>query len=478
MTSETVNPPTPTHAPGGPRLEGLKGANPYASPLDSDRTPLGPGDRAATPPAQHDELADICFCPCLRPILRVIGHGGFIANVYTLASATLGAGIVTVPGGFANSGILVSAILLAVVCACTIYSLRLLVQAKELTGLRSYEELARSLLGRGWDYLTAFLMFMFCWGVCVGYVISIADIVFVMFQKEGQPEYPRTGIKVLLFTSLIWLLLMLPPSLPKQINSLRYMSFIGVMSIMFFVLCVVIHYIQNSNKPAFKDLNLSNSGMGAIQGLNLFIFSFICQVNAFEIYEEMVDPTVNRMTRDSAISMILVAVLNFISGFFGYCDFGAKVKGSLLLMYNPAGNALFMIAYIGICIKVCVGFAICIQPSRDAIYYSLGLGKTSDVRTWVNILVSVGLSITALVCGLFIPDISTVFSFLGGICGGVLGFLLPAYFYLYTGGFTLKRLGRRRFLLNLLGCTILLVGGVIAVVFGTAVTIYDQVVPS
>ncbi|CCW60380.1 unnamed protein product [Phytomonas sp. EM1] len=456
--------------------------NPYLSPLntfsDSERNDFSsPNDREPTPPPEHDELADICYCSCLRPVVGVIGHGGFVASVYNLASATLGAGIVTVPGGFHDSGIIVSIILLAVVCACTIYSLRVLVETKEMTGMRSYEELARSLLGRGWDYLTAFLMFVFCWGVCIGYVISVGDIFVAMFQKEGEPEYPRSGLKVRLLTALVWFVGMLPPSLPKQINSLRYMSFVGVTSIIFFVICVIIHFSQNSNRTPIKNLRLASSGMSAVRGLNLFIFSFICQVNVFEIYEEMHQRTVSKMTRDSAISMILVAVLNFVSGFFGYCDFGEGVEGSLLLMYRPASSALFMIAYIGICIKVCVGFAICIQPSRDAIYYTLGWGKTSDVKTWVNLLISAALAVTAFICGLFIPNIATVFSFLGGICGGVLGFLLPAYFYLYTGGFTLKKMGTKKFVFNSICCIALLVGGVVAVVFGTAVSIHDVVAP-
>lgn len=407
----------------------------------------------------------------LETVYSVIPHGGLVANVYNLASATLGAGIVSVPSGFHQSGIVVSVVLLAVVCACTIYSIRLLGKAKLKTGLRSYEEMARGMLGRGWDYFTAFLMFIFCWGVCVGYVISVGDLLSPMLDGENTNAFLKTANGHRILVGLIWLVGMFTLSLPKEINSLRYASVVGV-SFVIFVICMIIHSAQNGLRHGVsKDVLLVKNGMPAVNGLTLFIFAFICQVNVFEIFDEMAKPTLSNMTRDATVSMVLVAVLNFLSGFFGYCDFGVKVDGSILLLYRPLEEPLFMIAYIGICIKLCVGFAICIQPSRDAVYYCLNMGKTSDVKDWVNWLVSGFLALAALICGLFIPDINIVFTLLGGICGGFLGFMFPAYFYIYSGGFTLKKVG----ILNYIGCVILIVGGVVAVVFGTAVAIYGQI---
>lgn len=408
----------------------------------------------------------------VNKVTRLVPHGGLIANIYTLASATLGAGIVTVASGFHDSGIAVAIVLLIVVCICTIYSLRLLVIARCKTGLRSYEELARGLLGRGWDYVTAFFMFMFCWGVCVGYVISIGDMLTPMLDSENTNAFLQTAHGKRILIALIWLVGMFTLSLPKEINSLRYASLVGVSFIIFFVICVVIHAAQNGMRHGLRrDLNWATNGMTAINGLNLFIFAFLNQVNIYEIHAESLDESPRSMTRDCALSMVLVALLNFIAGFFGYCDFGEDVKGSLLLAYDPRHNVLFMISYIGICIKLCVGFAICIQPSRDAIYYCLNMGKTSDVKSWVNWLMSGFLALAALVCGMFIPNITIVFTLLGGICGGFLGFLFPAFFYIYSGNFTLKSVG----LANVIGCVILIIGGVVAVVFGTAVAIYSEI---
>lgn len=442
----------------------MRGVDPYA-PCKRDVVEDGNGALDST---YQGSTAATAFAR----VRNVVPHGGLIANVYNLASATLGAGIVSMPSGFHDSGLVVSIILLVVVCTCTIYSIHLLAVAKDKSGLRSYEEMARGLLGRGWDYFTAFLMFIFCWGTCVGYVISVGDLLDPMLSSPNTAPFLQTPNGHRLLVGMVWLVGMFSLSLPKEINSLRYVSVIGVSFIIFFVICMIVHAAQNGLKGGIRsDLNMVNSGITAVNGLTLFIFAFICQVNVFEIYEEMHEPTPAKMTRDSIIGMTGVALLNFMSGFFGYCDFGEAVTGSILLMYNPREDPLFMISYIGICVKLCVGFAICIQPARDAVYYCLNMGKTSDVKYWLNWLVSGFLALAALLCGLFVRDITIVFSLLGGICGGFLAFMLPAYFFMYTGGFTLRRVG----IFHYIGCIVLIVGGVVAVVFGTAASIYTSI---
>ncbi|KEG07774.1 putative amino acid transporter [Trypanosoma grayi] len=408
----------------------------------------------------------------IKRVTGIVPYGGMASNAFNLASATLGAGIVLLPSGFHDSGIIVAVLLLAVCCACTIYSIRLLALTKDKTGLRSYEEMARSLLGRGVDYFTALLMFIFCFGTCVGYVISVGDLLMPLLSSPTAPEFLQTDSGRRVIVSAIWFVGMFSLSLPKEINSLRYASVVGVTLIVFFVICMIVHAARNGLKHGMSpDLRLSNSGLGAVNGLSLFIFAFICQVNCFEIYEEMKDPSPRRMTRDSALSMITVAILYFLAGFFGYADFGEAASGSVLRLYDPQNDIMMAVAYVGIAIKLCVGFAICIQPSRDAVYHVLRWGKTSDVPTWRNLVMSGFLALVALILGLFIPSINVVFGLLGGVCGGFLAFIFPALFTMYAGNWSLKEVGW----VNFIATYVLLLGGVVAVVFGTAVTIYSEV---
>ncbi|EPY21054.1 amino acid permease [Strigomonas culicis] len=418
-------------------------------------------------------------CPLLYKIVGLVPHGGFISNVYNLASATLGAGIVSVASGFHDSGIIISVFLLVIVCILTIYSIRLLGITMEKTRLRSYEEMAKGLFGTGWDYFTAFLMWVFCWGTCVSYAMSVGDLLTPILQDDTYytPPFLKTTTGHRLLIALVWFVGMFSLSLPKEINSLRYASVVGVSFIIFFVICMIIHSSMNGLQEPIDSthgkLILANTGITAVNGLTLFVYAFIVQVNVPEIYMEMAPYRKNprNFTIDATVSMCGVAILNLLSGIFGYLDFREEVTGSILLLYKPKQDVLFLISYIGICVKLCVGFAICIQPSRDAIYYCLRWGKTCDVNRWVNYAVSGTLALLALICAFFIPNITIVFNLLGGVCGCFLAFMFPAFFFIYSGGFTYKKVG----FWNFLGCFLLLVAGAVSLVFGTAAAIYAQI---
>nr|CCC96067.1 unnamed protein product [Trypanosoma congolense IL3000] len=429
---------------------------------DSEKT-------TTTPP---NESGGGCLQRFMDPFLRLIPYGGMASNVFNLESATLGAGIVVLPSGFHNSGIIIATLMLVYICFTTVYSIRILVITKDKTGFRSYEELSRGLLGRGSDYFTAFLMFVFCFGTCVGYVISVGDLLSPLLEQPTTNEFLQSTMGKNLLVSAVWLVTMLPLSLPKEINSLRYASAIGVVCIVFFVLCMIVHAATNGLKTGVSsDVRLFGDGWGILNGFTLFVFAFICQVNCFEVYEEMRKATPQRMTRDSTVAMSMVGILYFLSGLFGYLDFGDEASGSVLKLYRPQDDVMMAIGYIGIAFKICGGFAICIQPSRDALYYVAGWGKTSDVATWKNLVVSGVLSTLALVLGLVLPSIEVVFNFLGSFCGGFLAFILPALYYMYAGNFSVREVGWFNYIVTYQ----LIFVGVFAVVFGTALTIYDEV---
>ncbi|ORC86944.1 putative amino acid transporter PAT4 [Trypanosoma theileri] len=406
-------------------------------------------------------------------LLNLVPYGGFLSTVFNLASATLGAGVISLPSAFNYCGVIFSLILLLMVTLATIYAIRLLVETRELTGLNSYEAMAKDFFGQGWDLITAGLMWLFTFGTCVAYIISIGDILNAAFTTESFPPFLRTTGGKRIVNIIIWLIGMFTMSLPKRINSLRYVSVIAIFSILFFVSCIVVHSLQNGlkNGKLRDDVKLWNKDNSAIQGLSLFMFAYLCQVNCLEIYDEMVRPTVNKMTFYATFSMSFCLIVYVISGFFGYADFGSEATKSLLLLYDVSNNVLLSVSFIGMVIKLCVGFALSIQPARDSCYYILHW-EINTLPRWKHITFCGTMSFLALVLGLFIPSVNKVFGFLGSLCGGLLGFSLPALYRMYCGNWGLTQVG----VVNYVCTYILLIAGVVAVVFGTGASIYGVVV--
>ncbi|RNF26386.1 putative amino acid permease [Trypanosoma conorhini] len=408
-----------------------------------------------------------------RLLHRIIPYGGIISSGCNLASSSLGAGILALPYAFNKSGLAMALVYLVVIGILTVYSFTLLGIVGKRTGLRNYEQITKSLMGTGADYFLALNMWLISFGAEVSYVISMGDIIGAFINSSPDaPAYLKTLSGRRLLTSAVWIVLMLPLCLPKEINSLRHISVIGVLLVIFFGICMVIHSARNGLAHGIRDdLVYFQTGNQAIQGLSIFTFAFLCQLNAYEVYGEMYKPSVARFTKSAGLGVFLCFSLYFCSGLFGYLEFGPALTGTVLERYNPIADKMMGVAYAGLILKLCVGYGLHMIPVRDAVYHVIHV----DVKTiewWRNSLVCGSMATLSLIAGLLIPSITIVFGLVGGFSGGFIGFIFPALLYMYSGNWTLQSVGY----LHYFGTYLLLLVGVIGVVFGTTFAVYGEII--
>lgn len=412
-------------------------------------------------------------CWSCRRITKLIPYGGFLSGTFNFASITLGAGVISIPSAFQEAGVLMALFYLVVVTGLTIYSIRLLAFASERTGLTSFEALSKGLFFKWGGYFSAALMILLCFGGAVGYVMAVKNI-FTVILADGSatPEYLRTDNGCRLIVSMVWLCFMFPLVLPKQINSLRFVSAVGVSFIVFFVICIVensAEKISREGLPPF--VRLAANGNAAVSGLGLFIFSYLCQVNTFRIYYEMAPRRdVNKLTLQGAVSCLSCFTLYFLCGFFGYMDFGEEMTGSILLKFNPYKYPVFFVCYIGLIVKLCAAFSLNMLACRTALFSALSMDVPS-MPYWKHSIISTCFAVPALMIGLFLSNITIVFDLVGSLCGGFIGFIMPALFIMYAGDWSREKVGWASFIATYF----LLFSGVVAVVFGTGNTIYSTV---
>lgn len=401
----------------------------------------------------------------------IVPYGGLLSSSFNMASATLGAGIISLPSGFNLSGIAMAILYLVVITIATVFSMTLIAHVILRTGLTNFSMAARKLMGRGADYFLAALIIILCFGGSVAYIIAASTLLDPVLKASDVP-YLKTDSANKLFTSLVWLVLMLPLVVMKRINSLRYFSSLGVIFIVYFVFCMIYHSVTNGmENPEIKDqLIVFRTGNAALEGLGSFLFAFMCQLNAFEIFLEQKHKTVFHFTLYATLSMTGCAILYFCAGFFGYLDFGSQVVDSVLVLYNPVHEPYIAVGYVGIIFKICVAFALHMIPMRDAIYHCLKW-EAMTIPYWKHALVMAFPTTIALIFGLYVPTLNTVLGLLGSFCGAIIGFIFPALMFMYCGDFTLHKVGWKLYL----GTYLLLMGGVVAMVFGTSVTIYSTV---
>ena len=125
-------------------------------------------------------------------------------------------------------------------------------------------------------------------------------------------------------------------------------------------------------------------------------------------------------------------------------------------------------SYVGVFIKICASFGLLNNAGRSALYPLIGWDPYT-VAYWKYLIGAIFLAVLDLMLGLFIPNVNMVFGFTGGVCGGSIGFILPALFIMYSGGWTLRSVG----IVNYVCTYLTLFAGVVAIVFGTGATIYS-----
>lgn len=409
-----------------------------------------------------------CCGKVLGTLQNLVPPGSMPATVFSTAATAMGGGILGLPSAFLSSGAVAGFIWVTLIGAETAYSLRLLALTSELTGEVSYERMASVLLGRGGTYLVSAMRFLNCFGSMIAYVMSIGNLLSPIIKGAEAPSFwqeGHTGFRVL--QALFWLVFFFPLVIPREVNALRYVSTAGVLFMVFFCICVVAHFAQNG--PS-SDLTMFRGGNDAMNGIGVFMFSYICQVNQVELYREMRNRTVARFTISAMMSCTILCVLYGLTGLFGYLEFGNTIEDSILKMYRPLKEPQFLVAFIGVFVKLCASYGLFGNVCINAIYLTIGW-EPKRVSMLVHILFVAVLTLITLMLGLFWPQVEIVFNFVGGICGGSLGFILPTLFYMYAGNFTLQKVGVFNYFVSYL----VLCAGAAAVVIGTATSIYSAV---
>lgn len=391
-----------------------------------------------------------------------LSAGGILTAMFGFASATLGAGTLSLPSAMLNCGALIGTFFLVFCGAATVYSLYLLVLVAERTGHTTYEQMARHLIGPAFEKVTAFVVVMFCWGCAVVYVVAIGDF-FIPLQAQAWWPVILGGIwGRRLITTIFWGVFMLPLSLLRNVDSLRFSNAISVVSSIFIVFVIAGHSVTNgatmANVPPYKmDFNMMMS-------LPICIFAFSCQTNVFDIHHAMKPKSVRRLTLTAAISMTICTALYILAGIMGLAEFGWRTEGNILKNYDPSQSYIVVCAFFAIAVTVTLVFPMAIFPTRSSVLQLMHYRDSNSCPTHVLRSVSAALAASALLLGLFAPEIQVLFGLLGGVCGSTLDFIWPAVFILRS-----KNMSR----INVIGAWALIVVGVVSCVLGTASSIYS-----
>eukprot|EP00743_Colponemidia_sp_Colp-15_P003816 GILK01004116.1.p1 GENE.GILK01004116.1~~GILK01004116.1.p1 ORF type:complete len:562 (+),score=86.08 GILK01004116.1:152-1687(+) len=415
-------------------VDSLEDALPSPAPCVIEKSPIEDGVKSVdTAP-----LIDKSATKEERKPKSFYDAGSIKGSVFNLASATLGAGALSLPYAFSETGLLLGIILLFCAAVITVYSIVLLIKVRDSGGLKSYEEAAVALFGHNFGIICEVNIVIFCFGTAVAYIVAIGDIIIPIADKvfEGSDSLVATVLTTRpLLLTIYTTLIILPLCMLESMNSLRFTSFMGVASIIFLVITVLTRSIQAISEGRVgsvgTDWLLFNPDLGSIaRSLSIFIFAFSCQTNVFSVYQDLMYPSARRMTkvarRASGISLFVYVGM----GVFGYLMFNKSTQGNILDNFKGdiPSDLMVMFAEIAMVFTLLLAFPLNIFPCRYTIDIMLFLGKPpSRIRFILLTVLVVG---AALALAIAVPGINVVFELLGGTSSAFVCFILPGLFYL------------------------------------------------
>ena len=287
----------------------------FSSPACS---PMLMATRPTSPPVDgHVQTAGVCVMAAVPTPPRAGRNNGRLwGTTFSLCSATLGAGALSLPYAFSHVGALGGVSLLFLTASASYYSIVLLSSAIARSGARSYEELTVRLFGKAVGVLVELNIVAVCYGSAIAYTVALGDLL----HPLAAAWLSRRATM-----ALGWVVLMLPLSMYGRISELRWASVFGVASVIYLVPTVLAHSgacaVQIGDAAtATRGLSYWSFSLKSFESLAIMMFAFTCQVNVPALYAELEERSLRRMKVVASRAMGIAFTCYLLVGLAGYRD--------------------------------------------------------------------------------------------------------------------------------------------------------------
>lgn len=369
---------------------------------------------------KKDEKAELGY----KPI-------GFWGNLFNLLNCMLGAGILSIPSTFMDSGIIISLVIMVAVAMITHYATVITLTLQHKTGASGFDEMAMMILGKFGSYSLSFMIIIFNMGANLAYLVMAVDIIKSWLSFAGVDT--SASLYRAIITFLYGLALPIALSIPRSLNFLGAISTIAVFFIAFYLIAIFIKfgiYVQQGN-PIGQNIVIAKADIKLFSSISLYATAFSLPVCILPLIWQYT-PDLKKRNFSSFLSLTIVFLVTCIPSIFAYLIFGDQCQGNIL--NNFADNDILMvIVRVGFFIIVTVSYPIthpAIICSFSALIFKEN--NASNLYGWRRALLLVLSNGIPLILGMFLPEMKPALE-VGGALGGCLGnFFLPGIMWVLT----------------------------------------------
>lgn len=357
---------------------------------------------------------------------KIVGRFGTIMNIL---NSMLGAGILSIPNSYANTGIITSTVLLLIIGVFSFISTTLLILMAHQTNSVGLGELTNKILGRVGTIVLTVLNLLFLLTALVAYLVLAGDML-ISFFKFGNID-----LKPLKWHAIMELVygLCLPIALtiPKDISFLKYFSTATCICIIYFCISLLIkagiycqqnHQINSTAKLSIINLNLFSSL--SIYGLSFSLPAVI--LPPIRLYK----PSIKKRMIAAGIAVCIAFIFFIIPGICGYIIYGEDTDGNILNNF-PTNDALIIICRAAFLIVVTCAYPM-IAQSVQAMWSQLIFGndQPASLPFWRRFGILVLTNVIPLIIAMLLPSAKPALSIGGALGGCLVDFTFPSVMYI------------------------------------------------
>ncbi|CAL5987727.1 Amino_acid transporter [Hexamita inflata] len=346
------------------------------------------------------------------------GKSTIVSSLLNQLNSIIGVGVMTLPYCLQTDGYIMGFMLFTLCGWLAHIAFKQLAVAAEFTGHYQYKEIAEILFGhRAWGIVIPVIMIVYVSGSLASYSISLMDNMF-WWQEDSDRKY-----RLILCVAIMYLII-LPLSCLRNLDFLKYNSYITMICETFIVF-VIIYYFTVYDEPREAPVPFK-SGLDVISTIPLISASMCGHFATPYVYKELKNRSQKKM--DIVIILNGIVLFAFYTSimFFGYFTFTSNVHSDLLktialhsknAWYLKAANVAMLILIISHFPVTCFG---CRAAVESLVF------KNKKAPMWGTILITTAIVTFLMTISLFVTEIADVLDVTSSLGGSFVIFIIPA----------------------------------------------------
>ncbi|KAG0729676.1 putative sodium-coupled neutral amino acid transporter 7 [Chionoecetes opilio] len=372
------------------------------------------------PPAVMEHADLFASCQLLTDSFEEGDGISWYKAVFLIINAALGAGLLNFPRAFYEAGGIVSGNVVHILFTLlALGSLVVIAKCGSDRNCKTYQELVLRMCSLGWGMAASVCIAVYCFVTCITFIIIIGDQFDRAFASYMGNDFCHWWYLNRKFTMTVSSLLLIFPCCLKRIDGLRYMSYVGVVSIWYLTAVIAAEYYTGDyERGPIIEFNVSWTQIFDV--VPTICFGYQCHVSCVPIYSCLKQRDAATFTKACVTAVMVCLLVYTVSANYGYLTFGSLVDGDVLLSYD-ASKLQVLLAVILLAIKSWTTYPIlmfCVREAIGDLYVQLrGISpvEASLAEPRRRKVIALLLWAASILMALFTPNINIVVKLLGSL---------------------------------------------------------------